>query len=128
MDWMKVNKLKLNPDKMEVLLVGVSPDRLEGHFAALNGVTPPQGKGPQPGGAPGPQSNFGSPDGLGGQRRLPSAAEIIPAAALPGRVESHDSYTRTGNISYRLLQCALRGAAFEDGPACLLYTSPSPRD
>ena len=32
MDWMRVNKLKLNPDKMEVLLVGASPDRLEGHF------------------------------------------------------------------------------------------------
>ena len=41
MDWMRVNKLKLNPDKTEVLLVGASPDRLEGHFPALNGVTLP---------------------------------------------------------------------------------------
>ena len=41
MDWIKVNKLKLNPDKMEVLLVGASPDKLEGHFPALNGVTLP---------------------------------------------------------------------------------------
>ena len=38
MDWMRVNKLKVNPDKMEVLLVGASPDRLEGHFPAMNGV------------------------------------------------------------------------------------------
>ena len=41
MDWMRVNKLKLNPDKMEVLLVGASPDRLEGHFPAMNGVALP---------------------------------------------------------------------------------------
>ena len=41
MAWMRVNKLKLNPDKMEVLLVGASLDRLEGHFPALNGVTLP---------------------------------------------------------------------------------------
>ena len=39
--WIRVNKLKFNPDKMEVLLVGASPDRLEGHFPALNGVTLP---------------------------------------------------------------------------------------
>ena len=81
------------------------------------GYTPPKGQGPQLGGAPGPQSNTGSPGGLGGQRRLPSAAEIILATALPGRAESRDSYTRTGNIPHRLLQCALRGAAFEDGQA-----------
>ena len=41
MDWMRVNKLKLSPDKTEVLLVGASLDRLEGHFPALNGVTLP---------------------------------------------------------------------------------------
>ena len=41
MDWMRVNKLKLNPDKTEVLLLGASPDRLEGNFPALNGVTLP---------------------------------------------------------------------------------------
>ena len=41
MDWMRVNKLKLNPDKTEMLLVGASPDKLEGHFPALNGVTLP---------------------------------------------------------------------------------------
>ena len=39
MNLIRVNKLKLNPDKMEMLLVGASLDRLEGHFPALNGVT-----------------------------------------------------------------------------------------
>ena len=41
MDWMRVNKLKLSPDKTEVLLVGASADRLEGHFPVLNEVTLP---------------------------------------------------------------------------------------
>ncbi|XP_078241329.1 uncharacterized protein LOC140704108 [Pogona vitticeps] len=41
MDWMRVNKLKLNPDKRKVLLVGTSLDRLQGHFPALNGVEIP---------------------------------------------------------------------------------------
>ena len=34
----------------------------------------------------------------------------------PTWMSSLMSYTCTSNISYRLLQCALRGAAFEDGP------------
>ena len=42
MDWMRVNKLRLNPDKLEVLLVGAPPDRLKGHFPALDRVTLPQ--------------------------------------------------------------------------------------
>ena len=29
MDWMRINKLRLNPDKSEVLLVGALPDRLK---------------------------------------------------------------------------------------------------
>ena len=41
MIWMRVNKLRLNPDKSEVLLVGAPPDRLKGHFPALDGVTLP---------------------------------------------------------------------------------------
>ena len=41
MEWMKVNKLRLNPDKLEVLLVGAPPDRLKSHFPALDGVALP---------------------------------------------------------------------------------------
>ena len=41
MDWMRVNKLRLNPDKSEVLLVGAPPDRLKGHFCALDRVSLP---------------------------------------------------------------------------------------
>ena len=41
MDWMRVNKLRLNPDKLEVLLVGALPHRLKGHFPALDGVKLP---------------------------------------------------------------------------------------
>ncbi|KAF7247273.1 Nucleoside diphosphate-linked moiety X motif 13 [Varanus komodoensis] len=41
MDWMKVNKLKLNPEKMEVLLVDGLSDWLEGHYPALEGVALP---------------------------------------------------------------------------------------
>ena len=33
--------MKPNPDKMKVLLVDASLDRLEGHFSALNGVALP---------------------------------------------------------------------------------------
>ena len=38
MDWMRVNKSKLNPDKTEVLLVGAFLNKLEGHFSVLNGA------------------------------------------------------------------------------------------
>ena len=41
MDWMRVNKVRLNPDKSEVLLVGAPPNRLKGNFPALDGVTLP---------------------------------------------------------------------------------------
>ena len=41
MDWMRVNKLRLNPEKSEVLLVGAPPHRLKGHFPALHGITLP---------------------------------------------------------------------------------------
>ena len=41
MDWMRVNKLRLNPDKLKVLLVGAPPDRLKGHFPALDKVALP---------------------------------------------------------------------------------------
>ena len=40
-DWMMVNKLRLSPNKIEVLLVATLPDRLKGHFPALYGVTLP---------------------------------------------------------------------------------------
>ncbi|XP_078241606.1 uncharacterized protein LOC140704410 [Pogona vitticeps] len=41
MVWMRVNKLRLNPDKFEVLLVGAPPDRLKGHLPTLDGITLP---------------------------------------------------------------------------------------
>ena len=41
MIWMRVNKLRLNPDKLDVLLVGAPPDRLKGHSPALDGFTLP---------------------------------------------------------------------------------------
>ena len=41
MDWMRANKLKLNPDKIEMLLVDGSSDLIEGVHPVLDGVTLP---------------------------------------------------------------------------------------
>ncbi|CAI5797514.1 Hypothetical predicted protein [Podarcis lilfordi] len=41
MDWKKANKLKLNPDKIEALLVAGSLDQMAGRSPALEGVTLP---------------------------------------------------------------------------------------
>ena len=41
MDWMRVNKLRLNPDKTEVLLVGGLPVRLGDVHPVLDGVALP---------------------------------------------------------------------------------------
>ena len=41
MDWMRANKLKLNPDKTEMLLVGGSSDRMVGVQPVLDGVASP---------------------------------------------------------------------------------------
>ena len=41
MDWMRANKLRLNPDKTELLLVGGSSDRMEGAQSVLDGVALP---------------------------------------------------------------------------------------
>ncbi|KAF7248980.1 Phosphate acyltransferase [Varanus komodoensis] len=41
MDWMKANKLKLNPDKTEMLLVGASSDQMEGIQPVLDGAPLP---------------------------------------------------------------------------------------
>ena len=38
MDWMRANKLKLNPDKTEMLLVGGSSDRMAGVQPVLDRV------------------------------------------------------------------------------------------
>ena len=38
MDWMRANKLRLNPDKTEVLLVGGSSDQIVGVQPVLDGV------------------------------------------------------------------------------------------
>ena len=39
MDWMRANKLKLNPDKTEAMLVGGFLDWVAGRLSALDGVT-----------------------------------------------------------------------------------------
>lgn len=41
MDWMWANRLRLNPDKMEILLLGRHPDQLWGLLLGLDGVTLP---------------------------------------------------------------------------------------
>ena len=41
MDWMRANKLRLNPDKMEVLLAGGSPVQLGDIHPVLDGVALP---------------------------------------------------------------------------------------
>ena len=41
MDWMRANKLRLNPDKTDVLLVGGSSDRMVGVQPVLDGVALP---------------------------------------------------------------------------------------
>ena len=41
MDWMRANKLKLNPDKTEMLLVGDSSDRMVGAQPVLDGIALP---------------------------------------------------------------------------------------
>ena len=41
MDWMRANKLKLNPDKTEMLLVGGSSDWMVGAQPVLDGVALP---------------------------------------------------------------------------------------
>ena len=41
MDWMRANKLRLNPDKMELLLAGDSSVQLGDVHPVLEGVTLP---------------------------------------------------------------------------------------
>ena len=41
MDWLRANKLKLNPDKTEMLLVGGSSDQMVGVQPVLDGVAFP---------------------------------------------------------------------------------------
>lgn len=81
--WMRVNKLKLNPEKTEVLLVIKSLKQVLIHLPVLNGGrTPPAGAGTQHGNAPGLTTIPREPGDSGGQDSICPPLAGAPAAAI----------------------------------------------
>ena len=85
MDWMRGNKLKLNPDKTEMLLVGGSADQMEGVRPVLEGAHSPDEASSSLGGSLGVVFVTGSSGGLSGMECLLPASADGPATPLPGQ-------------------------------------------
>ena len=80
---MQENGLRLNPDKTEVLRVGVPTVGGLGNPLFWGGDPPCQGWGPQFGDPSGPGAHYRIPGGVRGPNCLFSSQADSPAAALP---------------------------------------------